>query len=72
VIVEPALMRLLFLANTVKAADEARTNTYGAVKEIPAKLNAALSSKRRQCPEVADAVLRIIGDSRGREQLIFG
>jgi NAD(P)-dependent dehydrogenase (short-subunit alcohol dehydrogenase family) len=44
VIVEPGPYETPVFGNTVKAADEARTSTYGAVKEIPAKLDAALSS----------------------------
>src|SRR6266851_5545767 len=59
VIVEPGAYETPVFGNTVTAADEARTNTYGAVKEIPAKLNAALSSNAGNAQEVADAVLRI-------------
>ena len=53
------------------AADEARTNTYGAVKEIPAKINAALSSTAGNAQEVADAVLRIIETPAGEKQLRY-
>ncbi len=53
------------------AADEARTNTYGAVKEIPAKLNAALSSNAGNAQEVADAVLRIVETPAGERQLRY-
>jgi hypothetical protein len=55
----------------VKAADEARTNTYGAVKEIPAKLNAALFSTAGNAQDVADAVLRIIETPAGEKQLRY-
>jgi uncharacterized protein YjbJ (UPF0337 family) len=55
----------------VKAADEARTNTYGAVKEIPAKINAALSSSAGNAQDVADAVLRIIETPTGEKQLRY-
>jgi len=55
----------------VTAADEARTNTYGAVKEIPAKVNAALSSQAGNAQEVADAVLRIIETPAGEKQLRY-
>jgi hypothetical protein len=55
----------------VKAADEARTSTYGAVKEIPAKLDAALSSTAGNPQEVADAVLKIIETPAGEKQLRY-
>jgi NAD(P)-dependent dehydrogenase (short-subunit alcohol dehydrogenase family) len=60
VIVEPGPYETPVFGNTVKAADEARTSTYGAVKEIPAKLDAALSSTAGNPQQVADAVLKII------------
>src|SRR3981081_1817951 len=44
VMVQPGAYETPVFGNTVTAADEARTNTYGAVKEIPAKLKAAPSS----------------------------
>jgi len=55
----------------VTGADEARTNTYGAVKEIPAKVNGALSSTAGNAQEVADAVLRIIETPAGEKQLRY-
>jgi hypothetical protein len=51
------------------AADEARTDTYGAVKQIPAKIKAALSSMAGNAQDVADAVLRIIETPAGKKQL---
>jgi NAD(P)-dependent dehydrogenase (short-subunit alcohol dehydrogenase family) len=71
VIVEPGAYETPVFGNTVTAADEARTNTYGAVKEIPAKLNAALSSGAGNAQEVADAVLRIIETPAGEKQLRY-
>ncbi len=71
VIVEPGQYETPVFGNTVKAADEARTNTYGAVKEIPAKINAALSSTAGNAQEVADAVLRIIETPPGEKQLRY-
>jgi NAD(P)-dependent dehydrogenase (short-subunit alcohol dehydrogenase family) len=71
VIVEPGAYETPVFGNTVTAADEARTNTYGAVKEIPAKLNAALSSGASNAQEVADAVLRIIETPAGEKQLRY-
>src|SRR6202021_882224 len=40
VIVEPGAYETSVFGNVVTAADVARTNTYGAAKEFPAKLNA--------------------------------
>ena len=71
VIVEPGQYETPVFGNTVVAADEARTNTYGAVKEIPAKINAALSSTAGNAQEVADTVLRIIETPAGEKQLRY-
>src|ERR1700731_3383652 len=71
VIVEPGQYETPVFGNTVKAADEARTDTYGAVREIPAKINAALSSTAGNAQDVADAVLRIIETPAGEKQLRY-
>jgi NAD(P)-dependent dehydrogenase (short-subunit alcohol dehydrogenase family) len=71
VIVEPGQYDTPVFGNTVMGADAARTNTYGAVKEIPAKVNAALSSTAGNAQEVADAVLRIIETPAGEKQLRY-
>jgi NAD(P)-dependent dehydrogenase (short-subunit alcohol dehydrogenase family) len=71
VIVEPGQYETPVFGNTVTAADEARTTTYGAVKDIPAKINAALSSTAGSAQEVADAVLRIIETPAGEKQLRY-
>jgi NAD(P)-dependent dehydrogenase (short-subunit alcohol dehydrogenase family) len=71
VIVQPGQYETPVFGNTVKAADEARTNTYGAVKEIPAKINAALSSTAGNAQDVADTVLRIIETPAGEKQLRY-
>jgi NAD(P)-dependent dehydrogenase (short-subunit alcohol dehydrogenase family) len=71
VIVEPGAYETPVFGNTVRAADEARTNTYGAVKEMPAKINAALSSTAGNAQEVADAVLRVIETPAGQKQLRY-
>jgi hypothetical protein len=55
----------------VVAADQARANAYGAAKEIPAKVNAVLSSTTGNAQEVADAVLRIIETPAGKKQLRY-
>jgi NAD(P)-dependent dehydrogenase (short-subunit alcohol dehydrogenase family) len=49
VIVEPGPYETPVFGNTATAADEARTNTYGTVKEIPAKINAGTFVHGRKC-----------------------
>ena len=71
VILEPGQYETPVFGNTVTAADEARTNTYGAAKEFPAKVNAALSSTAGNAQEVADTVLRIIEIPAGERQLRY-
>jgi len=71
VILEPGQYETPVFGNTVTAADEARTSTYGAAKEIPAKINAALSSSAGNAQEVADVVLRIIETPAGEKQLRY-
>jgi NAD(P)-dependent dehydrogenase (short-subunit alcohol dehydrogenase family) len=71
VIVEPGAYETSVFGNTVMAADEGRTDTYGTAKEIPAKVGAALSSGAGNAQEVADAVLRIIETPAGEKQLRY-
>jgi NAD(P)-dependent dehydrogenase (short-subunit alcohol dehydrogenase family) len=71
VIVEPGQYETPIFGNTVTAADEARTNMYGAVKQFPDKVNAALSSTAGNAQEVADTVLRIIETPAGERQLRY-
>jgi len=71
VIVEPGQYETSVFGNTVTAADQARTDTYGAAKEFPAKINGALSSTAGNAQEVADAVLRIIETPAGERQLRY-
>jgi NAD(P)-dependent dehydrogenase (short-subunit alcohol dehydrogenase family) len=71
VIVEPGPYETPVTGKMVVAADEARTNTYGAVKQIAAKINAALASMAGNAQEVADAVLRIIETPAGEKRLRY-
>jgi NAD(P)-dependent dehydrogenase (short-subunit alcohol dehydrogenase family) len=71
VIVEPGAYETPIFGGTVTAADEARTETYGAAKEFPAKVNGALASRAGNAQEVADAVLRIIETPAGEKQLRY-
>ena len=71
VIVQPGAYETPVFGNTVKAADQARTDTYGAAKDIPAKVNGALSSSAGNAQEVADAVLQIVETPAGEKQLRY-
>jgi NAD(P)-dependent dehydrogenase (short-subunit alcohol dehydrogenase family) len=71
VIVEPGQYETPVFGNTVTAADEARTTTYGAAKGIPVKVNGALSSTAGNAQDVADAVLRIVETPAGEKQLRY-
>src|SRR5256712_2487513 len=71
VIVETGQYETPIFGNTVTGADVARPDTYGAVKEIPAKVSAALSSTAGNAQEVADTVLRIIETPAGEKQLRY-
>jgi NAD(P)-dependent dehydrogenase (short-subunit alcohol dehydrogenase family) len=71
VIVEPGQYETSVFGNTVTAADQARTDTYGAAKEFPTKINGALSSTAGNAQEVGDAVLRIIETPAGEKQLRY-
>jgi NAD(P)-dependent dehydrogenase (short-subunit alcohol dehydrogenase family) len=71
VILEPGQYETPIFGNIVTGADEARTTTYGAVQQIPAKINEALSSTAGNAQEVADAVLRIIETPPGERQLRY-
>jgi NAD(P)-dependent dehydrogenase (short-subunit alcohol dehydrogenase family) len=71
VIVEPGQYETAVFGNAVTAADEARTETYGAVKLFPAKVAAALSSSAGNAQDVADAVLRIVETPAGEKQLRY-
>jgi NAD(P)-dependent dehydrogenase (short-subunit alcohol dehydrogenase family) len=71
VIIQPGQYETPIFGSVVTGADEARTTTYGAAKEIPAKVQAALSSSAANAQEVADAVLRIIETPAGEKQLRY-
>ncbi|HWO34709.1 MAG TPA: SDR family oxidoreductase [Candidatus Acidoferrum sp.] len=71
VIVQPGPYETPVVSNMVRAADEARTDTYGALRQIPAKINAALSSMAGNAQDVADAVVRIIETPAGEKQLRY-
>jgi NAD(P)-dependent dehydrogenase (short-subunit alcohol dehydrogenase family) len=71
VIVQPGPYETPVFGNTVTAADEARTETYGAARQFPAKVSAALLSSSGNAQDVADAVLRIVETPAGEKQLRY-
>jgi NAD(P)-dependent dehydrogenase (short-subunit alcohol dehydrogenase family) len=71
VILEPGAYETSVFGNTVTAADQGRTDTYGPAREFSAKINGALSSTAGNPQEVADAVLRIIETPAGERQLRY-
>jgi NAD(P)-dependent dehydrogenase (short-subunit alcohol dehydrogenase family) len=71
IIVQPGPYETPVFGNTVMAADEARTETYGALRQVPEKLNAALASAAGNAQGVADAVLRIIETPAGERELRY-
>ncbi|MFZ3217106.1 MAG: SDR family oxidoreductase [Candidatus Acidiferrales bacterium] len=71
VIVEPGAYQTPIFGNLVKAADTARADSYGAVGQIPAKMESALTGMAGNAQEVADAVLRIVETPAGKRQLRY-
>jgi len=71
VILQPGQYETSVFGNTVTAADQGRTDTYGPAREFPAKISGALSSTAGNAQEVADAVLRIIETPAGERQLRY-
>src|SRR5580693_5920690 len=71
VIVEPGAYETAVFGNSVTAADVARINTYGAARDFPTKLNAALLSTVGNAQEVADAILRIVETPAGEKLLRY-
>ncbi len=70
-IVEPGAYQTPVFGNIVKAADPARTDTYGAANQVPAKINAILTASAGNPQEVADAVLRIVETPAGQRKLRY-
>jgi NAD(P)-dependent dehydrogenase (short-subunit alcohol dehydrogenase family) len=70
-IVEPGAYQTSVFGNFVNAADQARTETYGAANHILDKVNAILTSSAGNAQEVADAVLRIVETPPGHRKLRY-
>jgi NAD(P)-dependent dehydrogenase (short-subunit alcohol dehydrogenase family) len=70
-IVQPGAYQTAVFGNFVKAADEARTNTYGVSNQIAAKINGLLTTTAGNPQEVADAVLQVVGTPVGKRKLRY-
>jgi NAD(P)-dependent dehydrogenase (short-subunit alcohol dehydrogenase family) len=70
-VVEPGAYQTSIFGNLVKAADEARTDTYGAANQLPIKINDGLGKAAGNPQEVADAVLRIVETPAGQRKLRY-
>ena len=71
VIVEPGAYQTPVFGNIVIAADEARTDTYGAANQIGPKVGAALTAAAGNPQELADAVLQILETPVGHKKLRY-
>jgi NAD(P)-dependent dehydrogenase (short-subunit alcohol dehydrogenase family) len=71
VIVEPGPYATAIFGSAVTGADQARTATYGAMKEVPAQVQQALESGSANAQDVADAVLRIVETPAGEKKLRY-
>ncbi len=70
-IVQPGAYQTAVFGNIVKAADEARTNTYGVSNQIPGKINGLLTTTAGNPQEVADAVLQVVETPVGQRKLRY-
>jgi NAD(P)-dependent dehydrogenase (short-subunit alcohol dehydrogenase family) len=70
-IVQPGAYQTAVFGNFVKAADEARTNTYGVSNQIAAKINGLLTTTAGNPQEVADAVLQVVETPVGKRKLRY-
>jgi NAD(P)-dependent dehydrogenase (short-subunit alcohol dehydrogenase family) len=71
VIVEPGAYETPIFGGFVTGDDKARTDTYGAMREAPQKVSAALAARAGNAQDVADAVLRIIETPAGERRLRY-
>jgi NAD(P)-dependent dehydrogenase (short-subunit alcohol dehydrogenase family) len=70
-ILQPGAYQTDVFGNMVKAADHARTETYGPVAGIPEKVGATLSASTGNAQDVADVVLGIVETPAGKRQLRY-
>jgi NAD(P)-dependent dehydrogenase (short-subunit alcohol dehydrogenase family) len=70
-IIEPGAYQTPVFGNMLKAADEARTSTYGVANAIPAKIDKILNTTAGNPQEIADAVLAIVETPAGQRKLRY-
>jgi len=70
-IVQPGAYQTAVFGNLVKAADEARAETYGVANQILGQINDLLAKAAGDPQEVADAVLRIVETPAGQRKLRY-
>ena len=70
-IVQPGAYQTSVFGNIVKAADQARTATYGVTNRIPGKVNGMLTATSGNPQEVADVVLRVVEMRAGQRKLRY-
>ncbi len=70
-IIQPGAYQTSVFGNLVRAADEARTDTYGFANQISAKINDLLTTVAGNPQEVADAVLHVVETPVGKRKLRY-
>ena len=70
-LLEPGAYQTAVFGNVVKAADHARTETYGAAAQLPDKVSTVLAQSAANAQEVADAVLSIVETPAGQRKLRY-
>jgi NAD(P)-dependent dehydrogenase (short-subunit alcohol dehydrogenase family) len=70
-IVQPGAYQTPVFNNIVMAADQSRTDTYGAVTRFPATINGILTTTAGNPQEVADTILQIVQTPAGQRKLRY-
>ena len=70
-IVQPGAYQTSVFGSTVKAADHARTETYGVANGIPAKIETLLTASAGNPHEVADTVVRVVETPASQRKLRY-
>jgi NAD(P)-dependent dehydrogenase (short-subunit alcohol dehydrogenase family) len=70
-IVEPGAYQTPVFGNMVRAADHARSQTYGPAAQIPEKINNVISNTTANPQDVADVILAIVETPAGQRKLRY-
>ena len=70
-IVQPGAYQTSVFGSMVKAAEDARSETYGVANRIPAKIGTLLTTSAGNPQEVADTVLRVVETPAGQRKLRY-